>query len=155
MEKTMAETTDRDRLDRADRLFEEAFLLQAQIGIQRLLNKKRLKYRDLSKRLGVSEARVSQMFSEDASNLTIRTIARIYYHLGEEPMIITKCDYEAVNAGQDPHTASDAWTMVATDVTSFEVAHAQLIERGEATAEPRAARSSEWIDALPMLTRAV
>jgi transcriptional regulator with XRE-family HTH domain len=154
MEETMAETTDRGQLDRDDRLFEEAFLLQAQVGIQRLLNRKRLKYRDLSKRLGVSEARVSQMLSEDASNLTIRTIARIYYHLGEEPLIVTKGEYDAAGTGHDTHAGGDAWTMVATDVHSFEVAQAQLIEAGDAAAEPRAARSSEWIDALPMLTRA-
>ena len=52
----MAETTDRARLGREDVLFEEAFLLQVQCCIQGLLNDKRLKYRDLSKRLCVSEA---------------------------------------------------------------------------------------------------
>ena len=90
----MAETTDRAQLVREDVLFEEAFLLQVQCCIQELLNDKRLKYRDLSKRLGVSEARVSQMFGDDASNLTIRTIARIFYQLGEKPVLLSQreCD---------------------------------------------------------------
>lgn len=149
----MAETTDRARLIREDVLFEEAFLLQVQCCIQGLLNDKRLKYRDLSKRLGVSEARVSQMFAEDASNLTIRTIARIFYQLGERPVLITEHGSAHLSNGEI-HGGSEAWIVAATDVDRFEVAHAQVIEMSEPRAEPRSVPASEWLEAVPMLTRA-
>ena len=150
----MAETTDRAQLGREDVLFEEAFLLQVQCFIQELLNEKRLKYRDLSKRLGVSEARVSQMFGEDASNLTIRTIARIFYQLGERPVLLSERECGKLDAAGDGYTAGDDWTMVATDIDRFAVARAQVIDMSKATAEPRAVPSSEWLEAVPMLTRA-
>ena len=112
----MAETTDRAQLVREDVLFEEAFLLQVQCCIQELLNDKRLKYRDLSKRLGVSEARVSQMFGDDASNLTIRTIARIFYQLGEKPVLLSQRECDRLGSGE-AQLGSDAWTMRSTAPT--------------------------------------
>lgn len=149
----MAKTAERERRDPEERLSEEAFLLQAQIGIQRLLNEKRLKYRDLSKLLGVSEARISQMFGEDASNLTIRTIARIYHKLDEQPVILTRREYEQKTGLSDASgPAGEAWTMVLTDVTGLEVAKAQIVATGETVGEPRTAKSSEWIEALPRMT---
>ena len=94
------------------------------------------------------------MFGDEASNLTIRTIARIYHHLGEEPVILSRREFDRLSAGQDPSApASDTWTMVATDVHRFEVAHVQVVEEGQPTSEPRPARASEWIEALPMMTR--
>lgn len=149
----MAETTERAQLGREDVLFEESFLLQVQCCIQGLLNDKRLKYRDLSKRLGVSEARVSQMFGDDASNLTIRTIARIFYQLGEKPVLLSERQCDRLGSA-DAHLGTDAWTMVATDVDRFEVARAQVIEMGEERAEPRAVPSSEWLEGVPLLSRA-
>ena len=96
--KKMAKSSDRDAggnaAGREVRLAEERFLLAAQVEIQRLLNDRGLKYKDLAQRLGVTEARVSQMFGDDAANLTIRSIARIFYHLKESPMLMAKSLYE-------------------------------------------------------------
>ena len=92
----MAEIVGRERLDEDDRLFEEEFLLMVQSAIQRLLNEKHLRYRDLSKRLKVSEGRVSQMFGDEAANLTIRTVARIYRQLGETPVLVSARELAAL-----------------------------------------------------------
>lgn len=97
---------------REERLAEERFLLMAQTEMQRLLNDKELRYRDLSKRLGVSEARVSQMFGDDAANLTLRTIARVFHKLDQRPLLICADEFErrlaqarGASAGPAP-----AWT---------------------------------------------
>lgn len=151
----MARTTNREQLDCEDGLFEEAFLLMAQTQMQRLLNEKQMRYRDLAARLGVSVARISQMFGDEASNLTIRTVARIYHHLGEEPMIISRREFERAIAGHDAclPTIDTEWTMIATDVSPFAVARANVVEVGHAEVEPRSSRSSEWLDAEPQLSK--
>jgi len=151
----MARTTNREELDCEDRLFEEAFLLMAQTQMQRLLNEKQLRYRDLAVRLGVSVARISQMFGDEANNLTIRTVARIYHHLGEEPVIMSRREFERAVAGHDAGLPSSEteWTMIATDVTPFAVARANVVEVGHAEVEPRSSRSSEWLDAESHLSK--
>ena len=148
----MAETDKRDRLDEDDKLFEEAFLLDTQMLLQRLLSGKQLKYRDLAKRLGVSEARVSQMFGDEASNLTIRTVARICRTIGERPVILSARELERAAAGRDgcPDEPIE-WTVIATEMKPFEVARAQVIEEGELSAERRPSRASEWMAAEPQL----
>lgn len=83
-----------------ERLAEQTFLLTAQTEIQKLLNSKDLRYRDLAKRLSVSEARVSQMFGDEAANLTIRTIARIFHHLGEVPVLTTARELRSLSGGE-------------------------------------------------------
>jgi transcriptional regulator with XRE-family HTH domain len=85
----------RDPASREERLVQERFLLLAQTEIQRLLNDKGLKYRDLALRLRVSEARVSQMFGDEAANLTIRTIARIFHTLEESPVLMSERAFKA------------------------------------------------------------
>jgi plasmid maintenance system antidote protein VapI len=84
------------RSDRARecRLAEERFLLAAQRAMQRLLNEKGIRYKDLARRLDVSEARVSHIFGDDATNLTIRTVARVFHCLGEQPLVMSITDYQ-------------------------------------------------------------
>ena len=62
---------------------EAAFILLAQTEMQKIMNRKGLRYRDLARRMGVTEARVSQMFGDTATNLTIKTVARVFHQLGE------------------------------------------------------------------------
>ncbi|MGA9580437.1 MAG: helix-turn-helix transcriptional regulator [Allosphingosinicella sp.] len=81
--------------------------------MQRLLNEKGVRYKDLARRLGVSEARVSHIFGDDASNLTMRTVARVFHCLGEKPLVLSATEYErqlAEATGAAPPTGS-AWTM--------------------------------------------
>jgi transcriptional regulator with XRE-family HTH domain len=55
---------------------EERALAKVALRLSDLLEQRQLSQRDLARKLGVSEGRVSQILSADA-NLTIRTLARI------------------------------------------------------------------------------
>lgn len=145
----MAQIQDLDRLDCEDRLAEERFLLLAQTEIQKLLNSKKLRYRDLSKRLGVSEARISQMFGDEASNLTIRTIARVFHQLDETPILIAKREFERLLAGRPAIEADDDidWLVLPDDVEAFAVVNARAVPDTEASPGFRAPRNSEWVEA--------
>lgn len=87
-----AATCDADTI--AVEIAESEFIVAVQSEIQRVMNGKGLRARDLSKRLNVSEARISQMFGDQAKNLTLRTIAKLFYHLGESPVVTTQCQLE-------------------------------------------------------------
>ncbi len=72
---------------------QEMFVVQAQVTINRLMREHDVSQAELARRLGVSEARVSSMFSND-KNFTLRTIGRIIHALGEEAMLVTTREYE-------------------------------------------------------------
>jgi transcriptional regulator with XRE-family HTH domain len=67
---------------------EEAFRVDTQVKIHELMIRKGLSQRDLAERLKVSEARVSQFFS-DKFNMTVRKLAKIFFVMGEVPKIET------------------------------------------------------------------
>ena len=94
-------------------LAEERFLLSVQRAMQRLLNAKGLRYRDLARRLDVSEARISHLFGDDATNLTIRSVARVFHSLSEQAVLMSLKEFEARLAearGSTP-TSLSAWTI--------------------------------------------
>ena len=66
---------------------EEEFIVDVQYAIQKLLNESGVSYAHLAKKLGVSAARVSQMFGDEAHNLTLRTVARIFHVLNDKCVI--------------------------------------------------------------------
>jgi transcriptional regulator with XRE-family HTH domain len=57
--------------------------------------------KELAERLGMSPARVSQIFSSNGQNLTLKTIARIQYALGEEFELLSKSDIQAPKPKRD------------------------------------------------------
>ncbi|WP_029934556.1 helix-turn-helix domain-containing protein [Sphingomonas sp. UNC305MFCol5.2] len=67
---------------------QEDLIVDVQTGIARALRERGLKQIDLAERLGVSQARVSQMFGDGAHNLTLRTLAKIYYVLGARCQLV-------------------------------------------------------------------
>ena len=62
---------------------EEEFIVEVQYAIQKVLNDHGINYAQLAGKLGISKARVSQMFGDEASNLTLRTVARIFNVIGD------------------------------------------------------------------------
>lgn len=106
-----AETCDAEAL--ALEAAEADFTLAVQCEIQKLLNDKGLRARDLSRRLNVTEARVSQMFGDQAKNLTLKTIAKIFYHLGETAYITTQEEFERAIASARGEVVAgcDRWTV--------------------------------------------
>lgn len=70
-----------------DRVFaRERFRAQLQAALHNLMGAKGVSQRELADRLGVSEARVSQMFSS-AGNLTVRTVGEVFHALGCNPRV--------------------------------------------------------------------
>lgn len=69
--------------DRDVKRAETQALTRAKLGIKWILAERSLTQRDLAAALGVSDANVSKMLG-DGGNMTFRTIARIFAHLGEE-----------------------------------------------------------------------
>jgi transcriptional regulator with XRE-family HTH domain len=65
-------------------LAEERAIATVQAMAIRLLEEKKLKRTDLAGLLGVSEARISQIFSGDPSNLSIKKAAQLFFAMGEE-----------------------------------------------------------------------
>lgn len=63
---------------------EENFLFDVQHSIEWLLNDRGMSRSELADATGVSEARVSQMLGHRGTNLTLRTVGRIFHILGEE-----------------------------------------------------------------------
>jgi transcriptional regulator with XRE-family HTH domain len=138
-----------DPAERETRLAEARFVLMAQVEMQRLLNEKGLKYKDLSKRLGVSEARISQMFGDDANNLTARTIAKVFHQLGEKPLIMSRSQFERrlaqARGAADP---APFWTF-AGSIEDLNVSPStQVVHRAAQAREPsRPATGSDWASA--------
>lgn len=140
-----------DHADREIGLAEERFLVMTQAEMQRLLNDHGIKHAHLAKRLGVSEARVSQMFGDDASNLTIRTIARVFYHLNEKPVLMARAEFERrlaeARGAADP---SPKWTFAGVverdqlDLTSCTQVVARLAQSREVS---RPTTGDEWVSA--------
>jgi transcriptional regulator with XRE-family HTH domain len=132
-------------------LAEERFLVLAQTEMQRLLNNMGIKHAHLAKRLGVSEARVSQMFGDDANNLTIRTIAKVFHQLNEQPLLIAKSELERrlaeARGAADP---SPTWTFAGLvekeqiDLPSCSQVIRRLVQVRE---NSRPATGNDWISA--------
>jgi transcriptional regulator with XRE-family HTH domain len=65
-------------------LAEERAIAAVQSMAIRLIEEKKLKRTDLASFLGVSDARISQIFAGDPSNLSIKKAAQLFYAMGEE-----------------------------------------------------------------------
>jgi transcriptional regulator with XRE-family HTH domain len=66
---------------------EEALIADVQFAIHNFLEAKGVSRAELSRLLGVSDARISQIFHDTPKNLTLRTIARIFRALGEKARV--------------------------------------------------------------------
>jgi transcriptional regulator with XRE-family HTH domain len=133
--------------DRETRLAEEQLLYSAQTAIQRQLNRQGLKYRDLARRLDVSEARVSQLLGDDALNLTIRTVARVFHRLGEEAVLLTRRELDEKLRQVAPEPDQPAWVFASKgeQIYSGQEATEIVVEPGVRRGEGRSWR--DWADA--------
>lgn len=89
---------------------EEGVLADVIADIDWIRESKNISRRDLAARLGVSEARVSKIFSSNGSNLTLRTAARLFFALGER-LKVTSAHLEVlrqqVAAGSHWHVSGE------------------------------------------------
>lgn len=62
----------------------EMLVLSVQVALQKIMTMQGVSHAELAGRLGMTAARVSQIFSEKGPNLTLKTIARVAAALGED-----------------------------------------------------------------------
>ena len=79
----------------------EMLVLSIQVALQKAMTKHGVTNAELAARLGMSVARVSQIFSEKGPNLTLKTIARVAAALGEDFEFLPRCK-DAVKATTGP-----------------------------------------------------
>ncbi|WP_397586697.1 helix-turn-helix domain-containing protein [Sphingobium fuliginis] len=81
---------------------EEGFVVDAQIFLNELMLEKHISRADLAKAMGVSRARITQIFSDECKNFTVRLLARAIHALGEEAFITHRRAFEALrNASRE------------------------------------------------------
>ena len=78
----------------------EALVFSVQVSLQRLMNKHGVNNKDLAERLGMTPARVSQVFSSKGPNLTVKTIAKIVHALGDEFVFVPKEEIRSAQSSE-------------------------------------------------------
>jgi transcriptional regulator with XRE-family HTH domain len=69
---------------------EEAFVVEVQSLLQTVMNEKGMSRADLASALGVSRARVTQIFSDECKNLTVRLLARAVFAMGDRVQVTSE-----------------------------------------------------------------
>lgn len=88
----------------------ELLVLSVQVALQKAMTKHGVTNAELATRLGMSVARVSQIFSEKGPNLTLKTIARVASALGENFEFLPSGTSMQKNAGErTPPITAPAW----------------------------------------------
>lgn len=77
---------------------QEDFVADIQALVHDMMERKGVSRVELAKRLGVSKPRVTQFFAGDGSNLTARTIARIFHALDEQAELTCEWTRRATEA---------------------------------------------------------
>ncbi|WP_299303690.1 helix-turn-helix transcriptional regulator [uncultured Litoreibacter sp.] len=62
----------------------EDMIFSIQIALQKAMRNNGVSQKMLAERLGYSAGRVSQIFSEEGANLTLKTVAKVAHAIGEE-----------------------------------------------------------------------
>jgi DNA-binding Xre family transcriptional regulator len=79
----------------------EALVFSVQIALQKAMAKHGVTNKELAERLGMTPARVSQIFSTNGPNLTLKTIAKVQHALGEEFELLSKSDIQVPKPSVD------------------------------------------------------
>jgi transcriptional regulator with XRE-family HTH domain len=64
---------------------EEAFVVDVQIMLNQIMKEKGFSRADLARAMNVSRARITQIFSDECKNFTVRLLARAMHAMGEAP----------------------------------------------------------------------
>ena len=76
--------TNLETLRRSPVFAEEALVVEIQSLMETVMHEKNFTRAQLAEAMGVSRARISQMFSSDAKNFTFRLLARALHAMGEQ-----------------------------------------------------------------------
>jgi transcriptional regulator with XRE-family HTH domain len=66
---------------------EEAFVVEVQSLLHEIMEEKGISRADLARAMNVSRARITQLFSDECTNFTVRLLARAMYALEETPIL--------------------------------------------------------------------
>lgn len=73
---------------------EEAFVVDVQIILNQIMKEKGFSRADLARAMNVSRARITQIFSDECKNLTVRLLARAMHAMGETPELTCELHLE-------------------------------------------------------------
>lgn len=77
----------RDDRERSRIFAEEEAVVNVQSFLHEIMEEKGISRADLARAMGVSRARVTQLFSDECTNLTLRLLARAMFALNEELVV--------------------------------------------------------------------
>ena len=66
---------------------EEGFVVDVQLFLHEMMVEKNVSRAELARRMNVSRGRITQLFSDDCKNFTIRLLAKAAHALGEVPTL--------------------------------------------------------------------
>ena len=75
---------------------EEAFVVDVQILLNQIMAQKGFSRADLARAMNVSRPRITQIFSDDCKNFTVRLLARAMYAMGESPSLTCELELAAL-----------------------------------------------------------
>ncbi len=75
---------------------EEAFVVDIQILLNQIMKEKGYSRADLARAMNVSRARITQIFSDECKNFTVRLLARAMHAMGEAPELTCELHFEAL-----------------------------------------------------------
>lgn len=87
-----------DEIFGSEQFREEFCVAETQAKLSNIMEDKGISRAELARRLNVSRARISQIFSDDANNFTLRLLVRSFLALGEEPVVVPRSEYEALQS---------------------------------------------------------
>jgi transcriptional regulator with XRE-family HTH domain len=128
---------------------EEHFVAESQARLAEMLDEKGVSRAELARKLGVSRARVTQIFADDATNFTLRLLARSFLALDEEPVILTRKEYDRLIASADSSASHESQSGNRRLDTLSASLIAELLRAGEVNNESdrssrRADSAGEW-----------
>lgn len=105
--------------DKDDIFAEEAFVVDVQIFLHNIMLEKGMSRADLARAMKVSRPRITQIFSDDCKNFTVRLLARAMHALGESPELISRrsvdlacetLEYKSLQAPSESDCTPTSWS---------------------------------------------
>ena len=94
---------------------EEFAVAEVQASLSKMMDDKGISRAELARRLNVSRARVTQIFSDEAQNFTLRLLVKSFLALGEEPVIVTRAELNALQSSGEVSQSDKGEPSLSTD----------------------------------------
>ena len=121
-----------DDIISSDIFREEHFVSEVQARLSELIEDKGISRAELARRLDVTRARVTQIFSDDCKNFTVRLLVRSFLAVGEEPVILSRSEYAKLLSGRSSEDSmSDGKTGAVEGLTEAVIASLLRASIGE------------------------